>query len=130
MATLYTKFCGYLLAALSAFFLPITWALTSVTAIVIIDTILGVMAAGKEDVRNITSRKLSAVVGKIIFYLSSVIIGRIGELFIDDRLPLVKLVLLAVLIIEVKSIDENGKKLFGFSFLDKVLEAMKMIKRK
>lgn len=125
-----SKFTGYIALSLSAFFLPITWALTSIVAVVIIDTITGVMVAGKEDIKNIKSKKLSSVISKLIFYFSGIILGRIAELYIDDSVPFIKLVLVAVMIIEIKSVDENFKSLFGFSFIDKMLEGMKLLKRK
>ena len=130
MKTICIKFLLYFSASLTAFFLPITWAVTSVVVVVLIDTITGVMAAGKENVKNIQSRKLSHVLSKLIYYLSALILCRIATLFIDDSIPFVKLCLVAVMIIEVKSIDENFHKTFGFSFVDKMLTAFKKLNRK
>ena len=130
MKTICIKFLLYFSASLTAFFLPITWAVTSVVVVVFIDTITGVMAAGKEDVKNIQSRKLSHVLSKLIYYLSALVLCRIAGLFIDDSIPFVKLCLVAVMIIEVKSIDENFNKTFGFSFVDKMLTAFKKLNRK
>jgi hypothetical protein len=127
---MFSKFILYLTVSLSAFFLPITWALTSVIIVVGIDTCTGVMRAGRNKVERVHSRKLGHVVSKLIYYLSGIIIARIAELFIDDQIPFVKLVLIAVLIIEVKSIDENFRDTFGFSFVDKILEAFKKLNRK
>lgn len=130
MKSITFKLLSYTSASLAAFFLPITWALTSIVAVVIIDTITGVMKAGKSDIDKVHSRKLSAVVTKLIFYFSGVILGRISELYIDDQIPFVKLVLVAVMLIEVKSIDENFREIYGYSFVDKVLKAFKKIGRK
>ena len=125
-----TKLLTYITVSLSAFFLPITWALTSVAVIVIIDTITGVMKAGKKDIKRIRSRKLATIISKFVYYFSALVLGRICEMFIDTQIPFVKLVLVAVMIIEVKSIDENFRDTFGFSFVDKILKAMKLINRK
>jgi hypothetical protein len=116
--------------SLTAFFVPISWALTSVIIVVLIDTCTGVMRAGRNKVERIHSRRLGHVISKLIYYLSGIIIARIAELFIDDSVPFVKLVLVAVLIIEVKSIDENFRDTFGFSFVDKILQAFKKLNRK
>ena len=124
------KFTCYLGASLAAFFLPITWALTSIIAVVVIDTITGVMKAGKSDVDKVQSKRLGSIITKLIFYFSGVVLARICELFIDDQIPFVKLVLVAVMLIEVKSIDENFKAIYGYSFVDKVLKAFKKISRK
>ena len=128
--TLSIKFGLYFSTALTAFFLPITWAITSVVAIVLIDTITGVMSAGKDNIKNISSRKLSNVISKLIYYLFAVILCRIAVMFIDDTVPFVKLCLIAVFIIEIKSIDENFYKTFKFSFVDKMLTAIKKFNRK
>ena len=130
MKTLYYKFLTYFSASLTAFFLPITWAIISVIVVVLIDTITGVMSAGKDSIKNIKSRKLSNVVSKLIYYLFAIILCQIATLFIDDSIPFVKLCLVAVMLIEVKSIDENFQKTFGFSFVDKMLTAFKKINRK
>jgi hypothetical protein len=42
----------------------------------------------------------------------------------------VKLALVAVVLIEVKSIDENFRETFGFSFVDKALKGFKKLNRK
>tara|TARA_R110001606_G_scaffold56821_2_gene137672 strand:+ start:7378 stop:7776 length:399 start_codon:yes stop_codon:yes gene_type:complete len=125
-----SKLSTYLLTGLSAFFLPISWALISVIVIVGIDTVTGVMAAGKNDVKNIESRKMGRVVSKIIYYFSAIIICNIAALHIDDQIPFVKLSLVAIMTIEVKSIDENFRKTFGFSFVDKLLKGFKKLNRK
>ena len=130
LKTLSFNFCLYFSTALTAFFLPITWAITSVVAIVLIDTITGVMSAGKDNIKNISSRKLSNVISKLIYYLFAVILCRIAVMFIDDTVPFVKLCLIAVFIIEIKSIDENFYKTFKFSFVDKMLTALKKFNRK
>ena len=130
LKTLSFNFCLYFSTALTAFFLPITWAITSVVAIVLIDTITGVMSAGKENIKNISSRKLSNVISKLIYYIFALILCRIAVMFIDDSVPFVKLCLIAVFIIEIKSIDENFYKTFKFSFVDKMLTAVKKFNRK
>ena len=88
------------------------------------------MKAGKQDVKDVKSRKLGHFVSKLIYYISAVILCRICELYIDGQIPFVKLALVGVMIIEVKSIDENFRDTFGFSFVDKILEGFKKLNRK
>lgn len=130
MKALTLKFLTYFSTSLIAFFAPITWAITSVIVVVIIDTITGVMKAGKNDVKQVKSRRLGHFVSKLIYYFSAIILSRICELFIDNEIPFVKLALVGVMIIEVKSIDENFRDTFGFSFVDKILEGFKKLNRK
>lgn len=119
MTSYISKFNFYLMASIGAFFVPILWAFASVCIVVVIDTITGVK-----------SRRLGHVISKLIYYMSAILIGRISELYIDDQIPFVKLCLVVVLIIEVKSIDENFRDTFGFSFVDKMLNAFKYFNRK
>lgn len=125
-----SKLVAYITVSLSAFFMPITWAITSIAVVVIIDTITGIMKAGKKDIKNVKSRKLGNIIAKLVYYFSAVILGRICELHIDTEIPFTKLVLVAVMIIEVKSIDENFRDTFGFSFIDKILQALKIMKNR
>jgi phage-related holin len=94
-----------------------------------IDTITGVMKAGKDTVKNISSKKAFAIVPKLIFYFLLVICAHACEVFVDDQLPLVKLALIGIGWIEIKSIDENFSAIFGFSFLDRTIEAVKSVNK-
>jgi hypothetical protein len=49
--------------------------------------------------------------------------------YVDGQVPWVKLALVGIGWIEIKSIDENFKDIFGYSFIDKILEGMKSIKK-
>ena len=128
--TLINKLLTYFSMGLVAFFSPIAYAIWSVLILIFIDTVTGVMKAGKSKVIEVRSKRMGDVVYKIIYYLSAIVICQICTLYIDDKIPFVKLALVAITIIEVKSIDENFRDTFGFSFIDRVLEATKMLKRK
>ena len=124
MGTIYTKALAYFLGGLAAFLLPISWAFWVVIIFVAIDTITGVMAAGKKTVKNIQSRKLFAIVPKITFYFLLVIVAHACS-YIDDQIPFVKLAMFGIGFIEIKSVDENFEKIYGFSFINRILEALK-----
>lgn len=119
--------CAWIIAAMAAFFIPIMWAYWVVVILVLSDTITGVMAAGKSDIKNIKSRKAFSLAPKLIVYLLLVTVGAVAELTHKD-IPFIKLILLGIGYIEVLSIDENFEKIFGFSFIKKLLEAIKSIK--
>jgi len=119
----------YFSAALIAFFAPIIYAFIFTCILVGIDTITGVMKAGKDTVKNISSKKAFAIVPKLIFYFLLVICAHACTIFVDDQLPLVKLALIGIGWIEIKSIDENFSAIFGFSFLDRTIEAFKSVNK-
>ena len=130
MKTLLGNFATYFTTTLTAFFMPISWAITSVLCVVLIDTLTGIISAGKKGIKEIKSRKLGNVISKIIYYISAVILCRIAELYIDDSIPFVKMALVSVMIIEIKSIDENFRSTFNFSFIDTLLTSFKKLNRK
>ena len=127
MTILGKKFLVYFGTSLVTFFAPIQGALWFVAILVIADTITGVMKAGKKDVKHIESKKAFRLIPKLIFYFLIIILAHFISLTVDNQVPWVKLGLIGVAWIEVKSIDENFKELFGFSFLDKCFEAGKKI---
>lgn len=121
------KFFAYFLTGLIAFFSPILWAFWIVIALVFLDTMFGIMRAGKEDIKNIKSRRLFSVVTKMVAYILLICLAQVIS-FIEPQIPFVKLALFGVGFIEIKSIDENFKGIFGYSFIDKILQAFKFIK--
>lgn len=123
-----SKFVTYFGSALLTFFVPITWAFVVVTLLVFADTITGVMKAGKESVKNIQSRKMFAIVPKLIFYFLLIIVAH-SCTFIDKDIPFVKLAMFGVAFIEIKSIDENFEIIYGFSFINKILSALKAVSK-
>lgn len=120
-------FFKYFLIALSCFFAPIMYAFILTIVLVSADTITGIMKAGKDDVSNISSKKMFAVVPKISFYFLLIISAHSVQIYVEPQVPFTKLVLIGISWIEVKSIDENFNAIFGFSFMDKILEGMKSI---
>jgi hypothetical protein len=118
--------CNYFGIALFSFFAPIKYAFILIAILVITDTITGIMRAGRKDVERITSRKAFAIVPKLTFYFLLVIVAH-GLTIAEPQLPFVKFALIGIGWIEVKSIDENFRGLFGFSFIDKTLTAIKQV---
>lgn len=124
-ATLLT-FLKYFGVALFSFFAPIFYAFMLVSILVITDTITGVMRAGRKDVEKISSKKMFAIVPKLIFYFLLVIVAH-GIALVEPQIPFVKFALIGISFIEIKSIDENFRGLFGFSFLDRTFQAIKQV---
>jgi len=120
-----------LLAVVSTFFLPITGILFLIGFAILVDTITGIWKAKKLGI-PITSRKLSAIISKlmlyevavILFYLiDSFILNDIILTFFSVPLMLTKILSLVLVSIEVMSISENYKAVKGID----LWQAMKLL---
>jgi len=120
---------------------PIKYLLVLVGIWIVLDTILGIWAAKKQNI-VITSRRMSAVLSKMLVYQGIVILayvidvtilGGIIALFISVPLLITKIATLMVLINESYSIDEkirllNENKAIWFYF-KRALGVAKVIKK-
>ena len=110
-----------LLAVISAFFLPITGILFLIGFAIVVDTLTGIWKAKKLGV-TITSRKLSAIISKLMLYevavigfylIDKFILNDIVLQFFSVPLMLTKILSLILVSIEVMSINENYKEVKG-----------------
>ena len=110
-----------LLAVISTFFLPITGILFLIGFAIVIDTITGIWKSKKLGV-PITSRKLSAIISKLMLYEVAVILFYLIDRFILNDIILVffsiplmltKILALVLVSIETLSISENIKAVKG-----------------
>jgi hypothetical protein len=120
-----------LLAVVSTFFLPITGILFLIGFAIVIDTITGIWKAKKLGI-PITSRKLSAIISKLMLYEVAVILFYLIDRFILNDiiltffsvpLMLTKILALVLVSIEVISISENYKAVKGID----LWQAMKLL---
>jgi len=119
-----TKFKLYstkLMAIILSFFLPIVGILILIAASVILDTITGIWKAKKLK-QTITSRRLSAIISKILLYEATVmlffamdkfLLNDIVMQFFSIELLTTKILALTMVSIEVISINENYKQVKG-----------------
>ena len=119
-----TKFKLYstkLMAIILSFFLPIVGILILIAASVILDTITGIWKAKKLK-QPITSRRLSAIISKILLYEATVmlfyamdkfLLNDIVISFFSIELLTTKVLALTMVSIEVISINENYKQVKG-----------------
>jgi len=126
MKTTLISIVKYFGLALFSFFAPIIYAFWLITILVVTDTITAIMREGRKDVKNITSKKAFPLIPKLTFYFLLVIVAH-GLGVLENQLPFVKFALIGIGWIEIKSIDENFRGLFGFSFIDKTLHAIKQV---
>ena len=115
-----------LLGIISSFFMPISGILILIGVSVIVDTITGVWKSRKMKT-PITSRKLSAVISKILLYEVTVmlfylidyfIINDIVLTFFSVELLITKILALVLVSIEVISLNENIKAVKGIDIWD------------
>jgi|TARA_Y100000015_G_scaffold2172_1_gene2152 hypothetical protein len=119
-----TKLNNYsmqLLAIVSSFFMPISGILILIGLSVILDTITGVWKARKLKT-PVTSRKLSAIISKILLYEVTVMLFYLIDYFILNDIVLTffsvelmttKILALVLVSIEIISINENFKAVKG-----------------
>lgn len=119
------SFIQYFCVGIVAFFAPILYAFVLIIILVFVDTITGIMKAGRKDVNSISSKKAFALIPKITFYCLLCIVAHATQLYVIPEVPFVKLSLIGISFIEIKSIDENFRALFGFSFIDKTIKAIR-----
>jgi hypothetical protein len=120
-----------LLAVISTFFLPITGILFLIGFAILVDTITGIWKSKKLGI-PITSRKLSAIISKLMLYEVAVILFYLIDRFILNDiiltffsvpLMLTKILSLVLVSIEVISISENYKAVKGID----LWQAMKLL---
>ena len=110
-----------LLAVVSTFFMPISGILFLIGFAIVIDTITGIWKSKKLKI-PITSRKLSAIISKLMLYEVAVILFYLIDRFILNDIILVffsiplmltKILALVLVSIETLSISENIKAVKG-----------------
>lgn len=126
-----------------AFMSPITGVVVAMLCFVFFDMVTGILKARKiaankaeeagktkekvkEDKREVVqSRKMSHSVAKFIFYFAGILLAHLINHFMELEMPLVKMVLGFIMLIELKSIDENMKVVLGYSIFGKLLDVIK-----
>jgi hypothetical protein len=129
-----------LLAVIGSFFLPISGILFLIGFAIVVDTLTGVWKAKKLGI-PITSRKLSAIISKLMLYEVAVIgfylidfwiLNDIIMKFFSVPLMLTKILSLVLVSIECISISENYKSVKGidiWSSFKQLLQRSKEIKQ-
>jgi hypothetical protein len=128
-----------LLAVIGSFFLPISGILFLIGFAIVLDTLTGIWKARKLKIK-ITSRKLSAIISKLMLYEVAVIgfylidyfiLNDIIMKFFSVPLMLTKILSLVLCSIECISISENYKAVKGidiWSAFKNLLQRSKEIK--
>ena len=122
-----------LISIITAFFMPISGILFLVGFLILIDTITGIWKAKKLK-QAITSRKLSAIVSKLALYECAVIMLFCIDFWILDAIVLkffsvplmvTKITALTLCSIELISISENYKIIYGINIWESLKNLLK-----
>lgn len=129
MKDLIIYYAATFLKVLMVFFSPISGIIMLVALSTILDTIVGLWKAAKLK-EKITSKKARfGFVPKLISYVTAIMLVYMSDYFIISELLstvisikffATKVVALALISVEVKSIDESFKAVKGCSFLEKI----------
>jgi len=138
MKTLLLKIYTSLLLPVIVFFAPIYVMVFLVGVATIVDTAFGIWRA-KSMGEAVDSKKCrQGLVPKIRSYVIIVlllfvadfhIVNEFTKLFIDIEYVSTKIVSLVLIVIEVRSMDESFKKVKGYSFIDKLYDNVRNIKK-
>ena len=110
-----------LMAIIFSFFLPIVGILILIAAAILLDTLSGIYKSRKLK-QPITSRKLSAIMSKILLYEATVILFYLIDYFLVNDIVysffsidmlVTKVLALTLVSIEVVSINENYRAIYG-----------------
>lgn len=121
-----------------AFFAPIYFMVFLVGLSTIIDTCFGIWKAKSlgEEVNSKICRKglipkvrSYAGIVLLLFVLDYYIVNEFTQLFISIQFVSTKLVSLGLIVIEVKSMDESFEKVKGYSFIGKLYDNLRNIKK-
>jgi hypothetical protein len=121
-----------MIVASAAFLLPLQPLVLVVGFFIICDTLFALYKCHKLK-QEITSRKLSQVVSKLVLYtgatlavymLEAVIIGDLIKQFSTIPFVVTKIVSASLCLIELKSIDEKYIELYGYSLWKKAKDLL------
>jgi hypothetical protein len=110
-----------LMAIVSSFFMPICGILILIFSAVLLDTITGIWKAKKTN-QSVTSRKLSAIISKILLYEATVMLFYAMDIFLLNDIVIsffsielltTKVLALVLVSVEIISINENFKAVNG-----------------
>lgn len=136
-ATLLTLYKS-LLIPIVIFFAPIAWMIFLVGLATIVDTCFGIWRVRKKKEKFSSKLLRQGLVPKVISYVSMVLVlftvdfhlvNELTKTVIDIQFISTKLLALALLYIEIKSMDESWESVKGYSFLEKILTSIKRVKK-
>jgi phage-related holin len=111
-----TAYMPAVVVAIIAVLAPIHDAMITCGILIVMDLIMGIVASRKLG-EKIESKKLKNTVVKMLVYQLLIISAFISEKYMVDFLPLTKITLAFVAIVEFSSLAENFQKITGLPFV-------------
>lgn len=118
-----------LVMAMVGFFSPTGKWVAFIGFLIVCDTITGVIAARKRK-ESVSSRKLARTIAKFISYGIALLISFYLQVLFFPEIPSLVAMTALIATIELKSIDENYKIIFGKSFFTHVINLLNKTKHK
>jgi len=114
------EFFTYLGVSFFSTLTPIKPISLTLVGLIVADFLFGIYRAKKKG-EQITSRKMSRSIAKVLFYNIVILLLYYTNIYIfETGLPLEKLGAGLICLVELRSIDESWQIIFGYSLWDKV----------
>lgn len=114
-----------LLLATGAALAPATPLFITASLLIISDFIFAIWRCHRTGVA-ITSRKMSNIIPKLLLYNIAILLSFLVEVYVLDKsVPLSKLAVGVIAMVEGKSIDESFKLLFGYSMYETMMKRIR-----
>lgn len=117
------KYLQGLIISIAAVFAPIKGTLIATGVLIFADLALGMWAAKKRG-EPITSAGIRRTLTKCFVYEAALMLGFLGEHYLTDSIPAVKVISGLVMITEMTSILENLNTISGSDLLKSVLSQL------
>ena len=123
MKTLYSRL-DFLFAAILGVLTPVSPIIYTLTFIIICDFLFGIYRAYKCK-EEITSRKMAQTLPKLFLYNVIIIaLFLVDKYVMNTGIGLEKVAATLMILIEMKSVDESFKTIFGYSLWNKVIDSI------
>ncbi len=114
-----------LLVAAAAALAPATPLFLTASLLIVSDFIFAIWRCHKTGV-TITSRKMSNIIPKLLLYNIAILLSFLVEVYVLDKgVPLSKIAVGVIAMVEGKSIDESFKLLFGYSIYETMMKKVR-----
>ena len=114
-----------IMVAAAASVAPATPLFVTASLLIISDFIFALWRCHKTGVA-ITSRKMSNIIPKLLLYNIAILLSYLVEIYVLDKsLPLSKIAVGVIAMVEGKSIDESFKLLFGYSIYETMMKRIR-----
>jgi hypothetical protein len=114
-----------IMVAAAASVAPATPLFVTASLLIISDFVFALWRCHKTGVA-ITSRKMSNIIPKLLLYNIAILLSFLVEVYVLDKsLPLSKIAVGVIAMVEGKSIDESFKLLFGYSIYETMMKRIR-----